>query len=82
MNKFKRGDIVYFIRSGYEVIPAQVTACQGTSYILRYHGHEKGSFSGIRLEERRLFPNKEAAGAGLAPAIRRHRDTHWDPEYR
>lgn len=82
MNRFKRGDIVYFIRGGREVIPAQVTVCQGTWYVLRFHGHDKAADSGIRLEERRLFPSREAANQGLTARIRPHRDTHWDQKYR
>ena len=82
MSRFKRGDVVYFIRSGNEVIPAQVTACQGAYYVLRFYGHDKSACSGIRLEERRLFASREDAGQGLKPAVRPHRDTHWDWKYR
>lgn len=82
MSRFKRGDIVYFIRSGYEVIPAQITACQGTQYVLRFHGNDKRAFSAIRLDERRLFPSREAAGQGLTRTVRSRRDTHWDRKYR
>ncbi len=82
MSRFKRGDVVYFIRSGYEVIPAQITSCQGTQYVLRFRGHDKRAYSAIRLEERRLFASREAAGQGMAPAARPCRDTHWDRKYR
>ncbi len=87
MNQYKRGDIVYFLRGKREVVTAQVTDCRGTWYTLRFQGNERGSYSGIRLSENRLFPTKEAAGGGIrkrreVAVYGRALDTHWDPEYR
>ena len=89
MSRFKRGDIVYFIRSASEIVPAQVLGGEGRQYTLRFHGREKGAYSGIRLLDDRLYASREEAEKkarihGRASAAGRgfYRDTHWDPEYR
>ena len=87
MIQYKRGDIVYFIRSGKEVIQAQVTGGQGYMYTLRFRGKDLWQYSGIRLPVERLFPTREAAESKVRriAAVKTERrvlkDTHWDRRY-
>ena len=65
MSKFKRGDTVFFIESGFRVVEASVFRVTGSFYDIRFSGLTPGAVAGIRLRENRLYATEEEARAAI-----------------
>lgn len=62
MNKFRKGQTVYFVRSKTEVIEATVINAQNNNYTIKFKNKE---CAGIRVRESKLFDSEESANQAV-----------------